>query len=144
MVVLDGTSTYMQVDLQRDVTPWIQHNLQEKRVVLIAQDSFYRGLTQEEHDNVSSYNFDHPDAIDVAALVETLRNLALRNEVKVPIYDFVTHSRKEDESVTVEPADVIIVEEYKRFKKPDVPQVKLAPSLGDDVLPVSPEKTIDG
>jgi uridine kinase len=88
----------------------IMHNLQEKRVVLIAQDSFYRGLTQEEHDNVSSYNFDHPDAIDVAALVETLRNLALRNEVKVPIYDFVTHSRKEDESVTVEPADVIIVE----------------------------------
>ena len=71
----------------------IMHNLQEKRVVLIAQDSFYRGLTQEEHDNVSSYNFDHPDAIDVAALVETLRNLALRNEVKVPIYDFVTHSR---------------------------------------------------
>ena len=88
----------------------IMHNLQEKRVVLIAQDSFYRGLTQEEHDNVSSYNFDHPDAIDVAALVETLKNLALRNKVEVPIYDFVTHSRKEDESVTVEPADVIIVE----------------------------------
>ena len=40
------------------------HNLQEKRVVLIAQDSFYRGLTQEEHDNVSSYNFDHPDAFE--------------------------------------------------------------------------------
>ena len=44
------------------------HNLQEKRVVLIAQDSFYRGLTPEEHANVTHYNFDHPDAIDVVGL----------------------------------------------------------------------------
>ena len=60
----------------------IMHNLQEKRVVLIAQDSFYRGLTPQEHDNVSSYNFDHPDAIDVASLVQTLKSLLLRNKVE--------------------------------------------------------------
>lgn len=41
------------------------HNLQEKRVVLIAQDSFYRPLTPREHANVSSYNFDHPEVGDV-------------------------------------------------------------------------------
>ena len=87
----------------------IMHNLQEKRVVLIAQDSYYRGLTPEEHDNVSSYNFDHPDAIDVKSLVETLKSLLLRNPVKVPVYDFVTHSRVE-ETIAVEPADVIIIE----------------------------------
>ena len=87
----------------------IMHNLQEKRVVLIAQDSYYRGLTPDEHDNVSSYNFDHPDAIDVKSLVETLKSLLLRNPVKVPVYDFVTHSRVE-ETIAVEPADVIIIE----------------------------------
>ena len=87
----------------------IMHNLQEKRVVLIAQDSYYRGLTPEEHDNVSSYNFDHPDAIDVKALVATLKALLLRNPVKVPVYDFVTHARVE-ETIAVEPADVIIIE----------------------------------
>lgn len=43
----------------------IMHNLQEKRVVLIAQDSFYRGLTPHEHANVSSYNFDHPEVGNV-------------------------------------------------------------------------------
>jgi uridine kinase len=73
----------------------IMHNLQEKRVVLIAQDSFYRGLTQHEHDNVERYNFDHPDAIDVHSLVSTLKQLLLRNPVKVPVYDFVTHARVE-------------------------------------------------
>ena len=88
----------------------IMHNLQEKRVVLIAQDSYYRGLTPEEHDNVSSYNFDHPDAIDVKALVATLKALLLRNPVKVPVYDFVTHARVEETIAEIEPADVIIIE----------------------------------
>eukprot|EP00227_Mantoniella_beaufortii_P008848 CAMPEP_0197575762 /NCGR_PEP_ID=MMETSP1326-20131121/1041_1 /TAXON_ID=1155430 /ORGANISM="Genus nov. species nov., Strain RCC2288" /LENGTH=468 /DNA_ID=CAMNT_0043138581 /DNA_START=162 /DNA_END=1565 /DNA_ORIENTATION=- len=89
----------------------IMHNLQEKRVVLIAQDSFYRGLTPAEHGaaNVSKYNFDHPDAIDVQELVKTLKALLLRNKVEVPVYDFVTHSRCL-ETISVEPADVIIIE----------------------------------
>ena len=63
-------------------------------MVLIAQDSFYRGLTPEEHDNVASYNFDHPEAIDVASLVSTLKSLLLRNTVEVPVYDFVTHRQE--------------------------------------------------
>ena len=66
----------------------IMHNLQEKRVVLIAQDSFYRGLTQEEHDNVSNYNFDHPDAIDVAALIETLKISRFETRWRCPSHDF--------------------------------------------------------
>ena len=58
---------------------------------------------------MSSYNFDHPDAVDVPALVQTLKSLLLRSKVKVPVYDFVTHSRRE-ETIAVEPADVIIIE----------------------------------
>ena len=87
----------------------IMHNLQEKRVVLIAQDSYYRGLTPEEHANVATYNFDHPDAIDARSLVADLQSLLLRDRVEVPVYDFVTHSRVE-ETISVEPADVIIIE----------------------------------
>ena len=87
----------------------IMHNLQEKRVVLIAQDSYYRGLTPEEHADVATYNFDHPDAIDARSLVADLQSLLLRDRVEVPVYDFVTHSRVE-ETISVEPADVIIIE----------------------------------
>ena len=36
----------------------IMNSLQEKRVVLLAQDSFYRPLTEEERKNVKQYNFD--------------------------------------------------------------------------------------
>ena len=44
--------------------------LQERRVVLISQDSFYRGLTPEEAKGVNEYNFDHPNAMDQDAIVQ--------------------------------------------------------------------------
>lgn len=87
----------------------IMQNLQEQRVVLIAQDSFYRPLTAHERENVGSYNFDHPDAIDTACLKDVLHKLMLRLPVDVPVYDFVTHSRSE-ETIRIESGDVIIIE----------------------------------
>ena len=44
--------------------------LQERRVVLISQDSFYRGLNQEELKGVKEYNFDHPNAMDQEAILK--------------------------------------------------------------------------
>jgi hypothetical protein len=57
------------------------------------QDSFYRGLTPEEHNNVSEYNFDHPNAMDQEAIMQCLLDLKARKAVEVPIYDFKTHRR---------------------------------------------------
>ena len=66
-------------------------NWQEQRVVLIAQDSFYRPLTAYEHENVGAYNFDHPDAIDTKYLVEVLQKLMLRQSVDIPVYLSLIH-----------------------------------------------------
>jgi uridine kinase len=38
----------------------IIQRLHDQRVVLVSQDSFYKGLTPEEHHRVAEYNFDHP------------------------------------------------------------------------------------
>jgi uridine kinase len=66
-------------------------------------------LTPEEHNNVSEYNFDHPNAMDQEAIMQCLLDLKARKAVEVPIYDFKTHSRS-TETQRVEPADVIIFE----------------------------------
>ena len=73
------------------------------------QDSFYRGLTPEESANVKDYNFDHPSAMDQAAIVQCLCDLKARLPVEVPIYDFKTHSRAA-KTQRVYPADIIIFE----------------------------------
>lgn len=42
------------------VCDMIIQQLHDHRVVLVNQDSFYRGLTPEESAKVGEYNFDHP------------------------------------------------------------------------------------
>ena len=42
----------------------IIQQLHDHRVVLVNQDSFYRGLTPKELANVGEYNFDHPGKVD--------------------------------------------------------------------------------
>lgn len=88
----------------------IIQELHDHRVVLISQDSYYRGLTETEKLNVHEYNFDHPDAIDSAQLYEDVLSLKDGNDIKVPVYDFQTHSRKADDFRVVKPADVVIIE----------------------------------
>ena len=50
-------------------------------------------MTPEESANVKDYNFDHPNAMDQAAIVQCLCDLKNRLPVEVPIYDFKTHRR---------------------------------------------------
>ena len=88
----------------------IVQELHDHRVVLISQDSYYRGLTPEEKANVHQYNFDHPDAIDSLQLHEDIQALRTGSTINVPVYDFTTHSRKQEEVRVVNPADVVIVE----------------------------------
>mmetsp|Transcript_7841 Transcript_7841/g.20885 ORF Transcript_7841/g.20885 Transcript_7841/m.20885 type:complete len:520 (+) Transcript_7841:226-1785(+) len=87
----------------------IMQRLHDQCVVMLAQDSFYRSLTKEEMANVKDYNFDHPDAIDRAQLLQTVALLKEGKSVEVPVYNFATHTRSVD-TRHVEPADVIILE----------------------------------
>ncbi|KAK7291559.1 hypothetical protein RIF29_06800 [Crotalaria pallida] len=88
----------------------IIQQLQDHRVVLLSQDSFYRDLTNDELKKVHEYNFDHPDAFDTEQLVETIRNLKSGQSVQVPIYDFKCNQRFSDRSKQVNASEVIIVE----------------------------------
>lgn len=55
-------------------------------------------LTQQQQEQaaLNNYNFDHPDAFDFDLIVATLQKLKQGKSVKVPVYDFTTHSRKKD------------------------------------------------
>jgi uridine kinase len=78
-------------------------------VLLIQHDSYYRDrshLSSEERANV---NYDHPDALESSLLVEHLEHLSAGEAVEIPIYDFVTHTRR-PEVHQVKPCKVIVVE----------------------------------
>lgn len=80
-----------------------------ERCVIIEHDSYYRDLGHLPPEQREQVNYDHPDALESELLIEHLRRLRDGQAVEVPVYDFVTHTRK-PKAQRVLPAPVIIVE----------------------------------
>ncbi len=82
----------------------------EGRVVVIPQDSYYKDSSHLPMEERHKINFDHPDAIDWKLMCQQIRELKAGKTIEQPVYSYITCSRSQTETVTVEPADVIIVE----------------------------------
>ncbi len=80
------------------------------KVVVIPQDSYYKDSSHLPMEERHKINFDHPDAIDFKLLCQQLRELKQGKSVEQPVYSYLTCSRSKTETVTVKPAEVIIVE----------------------------------
>jgi len=89
----------------------ILERLGDHRVAIISQDSFYKNLSQEEKVRARNkdYNFDHPDAFDWGLMAKVLEELNEGKPVRIPEYDFVTHSRSQ-ESMSICAVDIILFE----------------------------------
>ena len=87
----------------------ITEQLKEK-VTIIPQDAYYKDLSHCTAQEKRDHNFDHPDSIDFELLCEQLQQLKDGKSVEQPVYSYITCSRSKEETVTVHPADVIIVE----------------------------------
>ncbi len=77
--------------------------------VFIPQDNYYKSAEFVSNSNITAFNFDHPEAFDTELLKEHLSMLRNGEVIQMPQYDFVHHKRK-DETITVEPKNVIILE----------------------------------
>ncbi len=77
--------------------------------LLIYQDNFYKDQSSKFDFDGGSVNFDHPESIDFNLLAKQLCLLKDNKSVEIPMYEFSTHTRKE-ETVKTEPKKVIIVD----------------------------------
>ena len=80
------------------------------KVVVIPQDSYYKDSSHLAPEDRQKINFDHPDAIDWKLLCQQIRELKQGKTIEQPVYSYITCSRSKTETVTVDPAEVIIVE----------------------------------
>lgn len=77
--------------------------------VLIEQDNYYKSAPYINNNNITAFNFDHPDAFDMDLMLSNLDDLKNGKACQMPQYDFV-HHRRMDEYITVEPEKIIIVD----------------------------------
>jgi len=77
--------------------------------VFIAQDNYYKSARNISNNNITNFNFDHPDAFDHDLLCKHLSQLKNGQNIEMPQYDFVHHERK-NTTRTVNPKRIIIFE----------------------------------
>lgn len=77
--------------------------------VFIPQDNYYKSATYISNENITAFNFDHPDAFDMDLIHTHLSELKAYRPIEMPLYDFVQHRRRAD-TVHVEPQPLVIIE----------------------------------
>ncbi len=78
-------------------------------ITVLSHDNYYKrreGMTLEER---SEINYDEPAAFETELMVEQLKVLKEGQTIECPLYDYTIHNRK-DETITIVPRQVIIVE----------------------------------
>ena len=78
-------------------------------VAVLPQDSYYKDSSHIPVEERSKINFDEPAAIEWSLLVDHIRELKEGKTIQMPTYSYLTCTRQE-ETVTVEPREVVIVE----------------------------------
>jgi uridine kinase len=87
----------------------LQERLGEGVSTLIYQDNFYIDQSHRFDHDGGSVNFDHPDSLDFPLLARCLSELRAGSPARIPIYDFVTHTRSKD-FLDARPTPIIIVD----------------------------------
>lgn len=87
----------------------IVETLPVNTVAVIPQDSYYNAQWDVPEELRKKTNFDHPDAFEWPLLAHQIEELRKGNAIEQPTYSYITCTRQQ-ETVNVEPHDVIIVE----------------------------------
>lgn len=104
------------------------------KVLLMHMDNYYKdfsGLKPEDRENI---NFDHPKSIDWNLLDKQLTMLLNNESIKMPVYDFKTHTRQRYK--TVQPKEIIILEGILALWNKDINKkagIKLFVETPDDI-----------
>jgi len=83
--------------------------LPEGESLIFSHDNYYHDLGHLSQDEIDSYNFDIPDAINADQLVSDVEALLAGRPVTLPRYDFIAHRRTDGITIT-SPQTLIILE----------------------------------
>lgn len=86
---------------------------------ILSQDHYYLDQSHKFDGDGGAVNFDHPSSLDFDLLAEHLEQLKKGLSIKVPVYDFVTHRRKEESELMI-PSPVIVVDGTLLFSQPKI------------------------
>ncbi len=91
------------------ITDRIIAALSPECVQVLQQDHYYKDLPQLPLDERAKQNFDHPESMDTALLVEHVGRLRGGQTIERPVYDFTQH-RRSPQTLRLAPRPALIIE----------------------------------
>ena len=106
-----------------------------KDVTVLSHDNYYKRHDELTYEERCQLNYDEPNALETDLMAVHLDQLRRGETIQCPVYDFTVHNRS-DETVTIVPRKVIIVEGILIFEnKPlrDLMDIKIFVDTDADV-----------
>ena len=89
------------------------------QVTVLSHDNYYKRHDEMSYEERCLINYDEPAAFENELMIEHLQQLKQGKSILCPVYDYTVHNRS-NETVTVEPKRVIIVEGILIFADPQL------------------------
>lgn len=89
------------------------------QITVLSHDNYYKRHDELTYEERCLLNYDEPTAFDTSLMVYQLDQLRHGKAIQCPVYDFTVHNRS-DETLTVQPEQVIIVEGILIFENKEL------------------------
>lgn len=93
------------------------------RVAVICEDFYYKDLAHLPKEERNKVNFDHPDSLDHELLCQHLQMLRKGQTVRMPAYDYHTHTRRAETVHLDEEVCLIVLEGILLFTDPKLREI---------------------
>ena len=90
------------------------------KITMLSHDFYYKAHDEMTYEERCQLNYDHPDSIETDLMIEHVKALKEWKKIERPVYDFTVHNRKPDETVTVMPSKVVVVEGILIFENKEL------------------------
>jgi uridine kinase len=113
----------------------ILSKLNNKDILTIKHDDYYKRRNDLTHEERKKLNYDHPNSLDNDLLLNHINCLINNEQVEKPIYDFVLNNRK-DEYELITRKEIIIIEGIlvlENEKLRDLADLKIFVDSDDDI-----------
>ncbi|MDC4163416.1 uridine kinase [Mycoplasma sp. T363T] len=80
------------------------------KVATVCLDNYYKPFSDLSLEERKKINYDDPNSFDFNKVYNDLLDLKNNKSIKMPIYDYKNYTRKSDDYMIINPADIILYE----------------------------------
>ena len=110
VVAITGASGSGKSTIARALVDRCNANDALANACLISQDAYYRDLAHLSPSQREAVDFDRPDAVEFELLATHIDELRRGRAVQTPCYDFTRHIRRSEQTETVQPAPLVVLD----------------------------------